>query len=339
MSKVFDLYQTLAGAFGPSGREEAVREAIAGIASDYLNEVTTDALGNLICRKKATRDEDAGPGRKILFAAHMDSLGIAVTFIDDKGFLRFAPVGGLFRGDLINIQVRFANGTRGVISYEEKIPFKDLQMSNLFVDIGASSREEAEQMVQVGDFAVYEAPMFEQNGVICGPYLDNRIGCVTLLLTMMGLPDTVADELYFVFTAQEEVGLRGAGTAAFAIEPDIAIAVDVTDTGDLPEHKYPMDCYLGKGPAVKVMDHSVLCTPKIRSALEEAGLLAAVPIQREIMQFGGTDTAALQRSRTGVPAGAVSIPTRYIHSPSEMCAVSDVEQAAALLVQAVLHTL
>lgn len=91
MSKVFDLYQTLAGAFGPSGREEAVREAIAGIASDYLNEVTTDALGNLICRKKATRDEDTGPGRKILFAAHMDSLGIAVTFIDDKGFLRFAP--------------------------------------------------------------------------------------------------------------------------------------------------------------------------------------------------------------------------------------------------------
>lgn len=339
MSKVFDLYQTLAGAFGPSGREEAVREAIAGIASDYLDEVTTDALGNLICRKKATRDEDAGPGRKILFAAHMDSLGIAVTFIDDKGFLRFAPVGGLFRGDLINIQVRFANGTRGVISYEEKIPFKDLQMSNLFVDIGASSREQAEQMVQVGDFAVYEAPMFEQNGVICGPYLDNRIGCVTLLLTMMGLPDTVDDELYFVFTAQEEVGLRGAGTAAFAIEPDIAIAVDVTDTGDLPEHKYPMDCYLGKGPAVKVMDHSVLCTPKIRSALEEAGLLAAVPIQREIMQFGGTDTAALQRSRTGVPSGAVSIPTRYIHSPSEMCAVSDVEQAAALLVQAVLHTL
>ena len=339
MSKVFDLYQTLAGAFGPSGREEAVREAIAGIASDYLDEVTTDALGNLICRKKATRDEDAGPGRKILFAAHMDSLGIAVTFIDDKGFLRFAPVGGLFRGDLINIQVRFANGTRGVISYEEKIPFKDLQISNLFVDIGASSREQAEQMVQVGDFAVYEAPTFEQNGVICGPYLDNLIGCVTLLLTMMGLPDTVADELYFVFTAQEEVGLRGAGTAAFAIEPDIAIAVDVTDTGDLPEHKYPMDCYLGKGPAVKVMDHSVLCTPKIRSALEEAGLLAAVPIQREIMQFGGTDTAALQRSRTGVPAGAVSIPTRYIHSPSEMCAVSDVEQAAALLVQAVLHTL
>ena len=332
MSKVFDLWNTVGGAFGPSGREDAVREAIAAIAGEYIDDITTDALGNLICRKK-------GAGKKLLFAAHMDSIGVVATYIDEKGFIRFAQVGGLFKGDLINIQVRFAGGTRGVISYEEKTPFKDITLDNLFIDIGAADRADAERQVQIGDFAVFDAPRFEQNGVLCGPYLDNRIGCVTLLLTMMNLPDTVADELYFVFTAQEEVGLRGAGTAAFAIEPDIAIAVDVTDTGDLPEHKYPMDCYLGKGPAVKVMDHSVLCTPKIRSALEEAGLLAAVPIQREIMQFGGTDTAALQRSRTGVPAGAVSIPTRYIHSPSEMCAVSDVEQAAALLVQAVLHTL
>ncbi|MDR3765770.1 MAG: M20/M25/M40 family metallo-hydrolase [Butyricicoccus sp.] len=336
MSQVFDLYKTLASAFGPSGREAEVREALTKLAQQYVDEISTDALGNLICHKKSSGSET---GRKILLAAHMDSLGIVVTFIDDEGFLRFAPVGGLFRGDLINIQVRFANGVRGVISYEEKTAFKDLQMQNLFVDIGASSREEAEQMVQVGDFAVFDAPMFEQNGVICGPYLDNRIGCVTLLLTMAKMPLSVPDDLYFVFTAQEEVGLRGAQTAAFALEPDLAIAVDVTDTGDLPEHKYPMDCHLGKGPAVKVMDHSVLCTPKVRSALEEAGLMAAVPVQKDILQFGGTDTAALQRSRTGVPAGAISIPTRYIHSPSEMCAVRDVEQAAALLAQALLHTL
>lgn len=336
MSQVFDLYKTLASAFGPSGREAGVRDVLTKLAKQYADEVWTDALGNLICHKKSSGSESS---RKILLAAHMDSLGIVITFIDDNGFLRFAPVGGLFRGDLINIQVRFANGVRGVISYEEKTAFKDLQMQHLFVDIGASSREEAEQMVQVGDFAVFDAPMFEQNGVICGPYLDNRIGCVTLLLTMAKMPLSVPDDLYFVFTAQEEVGLRGAQTTAFALEPDLAIAVDVTDTGDLPEHKYPMDCHLGKGPAVKVMDHSVLCTPKVRSALEEAGLMAAVPVQKDILQFGGTDTAALQRSRSGVPAGAISIPTRYIHSPSEMCAVRDVEQAAALLAQALLHTL
>lgn len=323
MSKVFDLYKAVGGAFGPSGRETAVREQIAAFAADYIDDIATDALGNLICRKKGT-------GTKIMFAAHMDSIGIVATFIDEKGFIRFSQVGGLFKGDLINIQVRFANGVRGVISYEEKTPFKELTMDHLFLDIGAKDREDAEKLVQIGDFAVFDAPQFEQNGALCGPYLDNRIGCVTLLLAMEQMPETEND-LYFVFTAQEEVGLRGAGAAAFAVEPDIAIAVDVTDTGDLPERKTPMAVDMGKGPAVKVMDRSVICTPAVCAALERAAADCGVHTQREILQFGGTDTSALQKTRAGVPSGAVSIPTRYIHSPSEMCAVSDVEQAAKLL--------
>ena len=323
MSKVFDLWNEVGGAFGPSGREDAVREAIAAIAGEYIDDITTDALGNLICRKK-------GSGKKVLFAAHMDSIGVVATYIDEKGFIRFSQVGGLFKGDLINIVVRFANGTRGVISYEEKTPFKDLTLDNLFIDIGAKDRADAEKQVQVGDFAVFEAPRFEQNGVLCGPYLDNRIGCVTLLRAMEQIGETDND-LYFVFTAQEEVGLRGAGAAAFAVEPDVAIAVDVTDTGDLPERKTPMAVDMGKGPAIKLMDRSVICTPAVCAALEQAAHDCGIATQREILQCGGTDTAALQKARAGVQAGAVSIPTRYIHSPSEMCAVSDVEDAAKLL--------
>ena len=323
MSKVFDLWNEVGGAFGPSGREDQVREAIAAIAGEYIDDVTTDALGNLICRKK-------GNGKKVLFAAHMDSIGVVATYIDEKGFIRFSQVGGLFKGDLINIMVRFAKGTRGVISYEEKTPFKDLTLDNLFIDIGAKDRADAEKQVQVGDFAVFEAPRFEQNGVLCGPYLDNRIGCVTLLRAMEQVGETDND-LYFVFTAQEEVGLRGAGAAAFVVQPDVAIAVDVTDTGDLPERKTPMAVDMGKGPAVKVMDRSVICTPAVCAALEQAAADCGVATQREILQFGGTDTAALQKTRAGVKAGAVSIPTRYIHSPSEMCAVSDVEDAAKML--------
>ena len=323
MSKVFDLWNEVGGAFGPSGREDAVREAIAAIAGEYIDDITTDALGNLICRKK-------GNDKKVLFAAHMDSIGVVATYIDEKGFIRFSQVGGLFKGDLINIVVRFANGTRGVISYEEKTPFKDLTLDNLFIDIGAKDRTDAEKQVQVGDFAVFEAPRFEQNGVLCGPYLDNRIGCVTLLRAMEQVGETDND-LYFVFTAQEEVGLRGAGAAAFAVEPDVAIAVDVTDTGDLPERKTPMAVDMGKGPAIKVMDRSVICTPAVCAALEQAAHDCGIATQREILQCGGTDTAALQKARAGVQAGAVSIPTRYIHSPSEMCAVSDVEDAAKLL--------
>lgn len=325
MSKVFELWDEIGGAFGPSGREDAVREAIAAVAGEYIDDITTDALGNLICRKKGS-----GKGKKVLFAAHMDSIGVVATYIDEHGFIRFSQVGGLFKGDLINITVRFANGTRGVISYEEKTPFKDLTLDNLFIDIGAKNRADAEKQVQVGDFAVFEAPRFEQNGVLCGPYLDNRIGCVTLLRAMEQVGETDND-LYFVFTAQEEVGLRGAGVAAFAVQPDVAIAVDVTDTGDLPERKTPMAVDMGKGPAVKVMDRSVICTPAVCAALERAAADCGVATQREILQFGGTDTAALQKARAGVQAGAVSIPTRYIHSPSEMCAVSDVEGAAALL--------
>ncbi|HIY52313.1 MAG TPA: M20/M25/M40 family metallo-hydrolase [Candidatus Agathobaculum merdavium] len=323
MSKVFDLWNEVGGAFGPSGREDAVREAIAAIAGEYIDDITTDALGNLICRIK-------GSGKKVLFAAHMDSTGVVATYIDEKGFIRFSQVGGLFKGDLINIVVRFANGTRGVISYEEKTPFKDLTLDNLFIDIGAKDRADAEKQVQVGDFAVFEAPRFEQNGVLCGPYLDNRIGCVTLLRAMEQVGETDND-LYFVFTAQEEVGLRGAGAAAFAVEPDVAIAVDVTDTGDLPERKTPMAVDMGKGPAIKVMDRSVICTPAVCAALEQAAHDCGIATQREILQCGGTDTAALQKARAGVQAGAVSIPTRYIHSPSEMCAVDDVENAAKLL--------
>ena len=331
MSKVFDLWNEVGGAFGPSGREDAVRETIAAIAGDYIDDITTDALGNLICRKK-------GSGKKLLFAAHMDSIGVVATYIDEKGFLRFSQVGGLFKGDLINITVRFANGTRGVISYEEKTPFRDLTLDNLFIDIGAKDRADAEKLVQVGDFAVFDAPRFEQNGVLCGPYLDNRIGCVALLLMMEQLAEAeVENDLYFVFTAQEEVGLRGAGAAAFAVEPDIAIAVDVTDTGDLPERKAPMAVDMGAGPAVKVMDRSVICTPAVCAALEQAGADCGIATQREILQFGGTDTAMLQKSRAGAAVGAVSVPTRYIHSPSEMCAVRDVEQTAQLLAHFAKH--
>ena len=328
MKNVFELYKEVGGAFGPSGREQMVRETIAALAAEYVDDWSTDPLGNLICHKKGS-----GNGKKLLFAAHMDSIGVVATYIDDNGFVRFSPVGGLFRGDLINIQVRFANGTHGVLSYEEKTPFKELTMDNLFLDIGAKNRAEAEKMVQVGDFAVYDAPRFEQNGILCGPYLDNRIGCVALLLAMEQLVETEPEnDLYFVFTVQEEVGLRGAGAAAFAVEPDFAVAVDVTDTGDLPEHKTPMAVKLGHGPAVKVMDHSAICAPVVREALEKAAADGGIAFQREILQCGGTDTAAIQKARAGVLTGAISIPTRYIHSPSELCAESDVVNTAKLLV-------
>ena len=180
MSKVFDLWKEVGGAFGPSGREDAVRETIAGIAGAYIDDITTDALGNLICRKK-------GAGKKVLFAAHMDSIGVVATYIDENGFIRFSQVGGLYYADLVNITVRFANGTRGVISFEEKTPMKDMTLAHMFIDIGAKNAEEAKKLVQIGDFAVFEAagggrdrkrPVFRVHGTGGGRSARRRRGGV-----------------------------------------------------------------------------------------------------------------------------------------------------------------
>lgn len=327
-----EQFFALSRAFGPSGRESGAIACIDRMIAEFVPDAdrwerTTDAMNNLLYHR-------AGTGTKILLAAHMDSIGVVVTHIDDHGFARFAQVGGLMLGDLIDRRVRFANGVCGVISFEEKTPFKQLGMDNLFLDIGASSREEAENSIQVGDFAVFEEQPFAQGKILCGPYLDNRIGCLTLIGAMCELGDTDND-ITVAFTAQEEVGLRGAQTMAFTAAPEVAIAVDVTDTGDMPERKYPMAVKMGAGPAVKVMDRSVICDVSVRDALYRAADSLGIRVQQEIMEFGGTDTGVIQRSRGGVRAGAVSIPTRYIHSPNEMAAVSDIEDAARLIARAV----
>lgn len=335
----FDVYKTfcdLSAAFGPSGREHGIAEALTELIADVVPSIGewehhTDAMNNLIYHH-------AGEGKKVLLAAHMDSIGVVVTHIDDNGFARFAQVGGLMIGDLIDRRVRFQNGTRGVISFEEKTPYKELGFDNLFLDIGAADKKQAETCMQVGDFAVFDGTPFVQGDILCGPYLDNRIGCLTLVGAMAQLEQSGCD-LYVAFTAQEEVGLRGAQTAAFSVQPDYAIAVDVTDTGDLPERKYPMAVKLGAGPAVKVMDRSVICDNEVKNALYRAAEQLGIPVQREIMEFGGTDTGVIQRTAGGVKAGAVSIPTRYIHSPSEMANVRDIENSALLIATAVTNGL
>ncbi len=329
---IIEQFRALSAAFGPSGRENDAIARLDTMIAEFVPDAekwerSVDNLNNLVYHR-------AGNGKKILLAAHMDSIGVIVTHIDENGFARFAQVGGLMTGDLIDIQVRFQNGIKGVISFEEKTPFEKLGMNNLFLDIGASSREEAEQFIHVGDMAVFNGEIFAQGNILCGPYLDNRIGCLTLIDAMRQLEGCDKD-ITVVFTAQEEVGLRGATTAAFAAQPEVAIAVDVTDTGDMPERKYPMAVQLGKGPAVKVMDRSVICDIGVRDALYRAAELLHMEVQQEIMEFGGTDTGVIQRSAGGVRAGAVSIPTRYIHSPSEMAAVSDIREAAQLIAEAV----
>ena len=321
--ELIEILQALNACHGPSGSEGAVAGVLRTLAAPYVDSCTTDALGNLICHKK-------GSGPKVLFAAHMDSIGLMVTYIDEKGFLRFGPVGGLSAHEVLGTPVRFANGTRGVVALEGKVEPKDMKLEHLYLDIGARNEAEARTMVQVGDIAVYDTPAFCSGGRIFSPYLDDRIACAVLLMAMERLENTEND-LYFVFTVQEEVGLRGARTAAYGVAPDYGIAVDVTDSDDIPSAPHVCSSVAGKGAAIKVMDSSVICHPSVVAKLEKLALTGNIPCQKDILRFGGTDAGAIHQSRAGVYIGGISIPTRYVHTPLEVADLGDVEACAALV--------
>ena len=219
---------------------------------------------------------------------------------------------------------------RGVFAKEEKAELKGLKLDSCYVDIGAADQEAAKKLVQVGDTAVYDTPAIRNGDKVISPYLDNRIACAVLLDVLARLEDCPND-LYLVFSVQEEVGLRGAKTAAWAIDPDYALAVDVTDVDDTPGSERCGTVQLGKGAAIKVMDSSVICHPAVISALEEAAKTANIPVQKDIMRAGGTDAGAIHTTRLGVLTGGVSIPCRYIHTPVEMADLNDAKHCADLL--------
>ena len=306
----------------PSGNEDEIREYILSKISEYCDEVNTDAMGNIIAHK-------TGGGKKIMFAAHMDEIGVIAASADDNGFIYFSPVGGLNTRNLVNLRVRFTNGTAGVIGAKEAA-FKDKpSVDKLYIDIGAKNKTEAEKKVAVGDCAAFEGGLVKSGDTVISKALDNRAGCAVIMKAMSEIKESKND-LYFVFTVQEEVGLRGAKTAAFAIEPDIAVAVDVTDTGDTPDAPV-MAVEMGKGAAIKVMDRSIICDADVRTKMIETAKKNKIPYQLEIMTDGGTDAGAIHLTRTGVKTGGVSIPTRYIHSPSETASADDIKSCAELI--------
>lgn len=314
-----EILKKLSLCYAPSGREQLVTELIKKEVKDFADEVYTDNLGNLIVHKK-------GVGKKIMFAAHMDEIGVVITFVDDKGYLRFSDVGGLYTKYMHGKRVVFANGTEGVVSTEPKNDKNS--MLKMYIDIGASSKEEAEKSVNVGDMAVFCGGFTEQENVIIGKALDNRAGCYALIEALKRVKSQ--NDLYFVFTVQEEVGLRGARTAAYSINPDTAIAVDVTDTGDTPNCD-SVAVKFGAGAAIKVMDYSVICDSDVKNSLLQLAKKKDIPYQLEVMTEGGTDAGVMHFSRGGVKTGGISIPTRYIHSPSEMIDKSDLESVIKLI--------
>jgi endoglucanase len=322
------LIKKLVEAYGPSGYESQVRELVRADIRNIPDYISVDPLGNLI----AVIKKKSKSGKRVMLSAHMDEIGVIVSHIDERGFARFQNIGGVFPLYCVGGRVRFANGVIGVIGVDDKRddPAKLPALQELYIDVGAASRDDCP--LKVGDAAGFYRPMEEANEHrLIAKSMDDRIGVAVLIETMKTLKST-PHEVAFVFSVQEEVGLRGAGTAAFGVEADLGIAVDVTRTGDTP-NGIKMAVELGRGAAIKVRDSGMLSDPRIVELLRQRAKEGNVPAQLEILQAGTTDAAAMQIARGGMPAGCLSIPTRYIHSPSEMVDLRDVQACVDLLVE------
>lgn len=320
-----ELIKKLVEAYGPSGFEDGICDLIRPEVAPYADEVRVDALGNLIAVKKGD-----GSGLKVMVAAHMDEIGVMVTHVTKEGFLRFTNIGGVAPHNLMGSRVQFANGVKGIV-YSDRLDDRGKihPLNKHYIDVGASSPEDCP--VGVGDAAGFERPFFAQGTRLTSKAMDDRIGCVVAIEALKRLK-TTPHEIYFAFTVQEEVGVRGAQTAANHLDPDVGIALDVTLTGDMPEAR-PMAISLGKGAAIKVKDSGMIAHAGLVKVMKARAEAANIPYQLEVLDGGTTDARSIQIANGGAAAGCISIPCRYVHSQSETVDANDVEHCVQLLVE------
>lgn len=320
------LLKELTQAFGASGYEKEVRDIIKEAVKDYADEISGDALGNLIVYKKGIGENK----KKVMLAAHMDEIGLQVTKIENNGLIKVKTLGFLWICTTYMSRVKFRNGITGIVASTIKIEDVKNDFTKLYVDTGAKSKEEALKYIKVGDTAVYIGEYIElKEGNIAAKALDNRIGCFIMIeaLKKMGTPQ---NDVYFVFTVQEELGCRGSKVAAESIKPDLGIAVDIT-----PAHDYPCDLEgsntLGGGTAIKISDPSVICDEYLIDEMVKCCEENNIKYQYDVIDKGGTDASSINQSYLGVRTAGISVATRYPHSQNSMVNMGDVEASIQLL--------
>ena len=335
-----DLLKKLSEACGISGFEDEIREILKDELKDCVDEMETDLMGNLITTHKGKEGKPS-----VMLASHMDEVGLMVSFIDDEGFLRFIKIGGINDQMLLNqkVYIQTENGeVPGIIgskpphitSAEEAK--KIITYKNMFIDIGAKDKEQAESLVSVGDAVVFHTD-FEEclNDLVMGKALDNRVGCAIMTKVMQQL-DTDAT-VYGVGTVQEEVGLKGAKTSAFKLNPDMAIALDVTIAGDHPGvKKEEAPVKAGEGPVISFADASgrgLITHPMMKKLLLEAAEAAGIECQLEVGDGGTTDATAIHLTREGIATATLSAGSRYIHTPISVVNLKDMEDTVDLILE------
>jgi len=336
-----EILEKLSNACGVTGREEEVRSLMKNLLKPLVDEVKEDKLGNVIGVKKGKKSAP-----RVMLAAHMDEIGLLVKTISKEGFIQFAKMGGIDDRILL---------AQNVIVYTEKEPLhgivgskpphiqkederkKVLSYDELFIDVGAGSQDEAKKMgVRIGNPIGFDMKFVKVGkNIMIGKALDDRAGCAVMVEALKRLKNTECT-VYAVGTVQEEVGLRGATTAAFGIYPDVGIALDVTVAGDVPgvrEVEAPIK--MRKGPSIEIADSGLITHPKVLRLLVDVAEENKIPYQLEAGLAGSTDAARISLTHEGVPSGVICVPTRYIHSPSSLLSLEDAENAVKLTVAAV----
>ncbi|MEW6685291.1 MAG: M42 family metallopeptidase [Candidatus Edwardsbacteria bacterium] len=327
-----ELLERLSNTNGVAGNETEVRELIKNEIKNFVDEIKVDALGNLITLKKGRKNRP-----KVMLAAHMDEVGLMVTLIEKTGFLRFVRVGGIDERILLAKHILVGKEKiPGVISakpihltWRKEEDKKVAKIEELYLDIGASTKEEVEKFVRLGDYVAF-ATRFEDLGrVVKGKAFDDRIGCYVLIEI---LKENYDFPLYGVFTVQEEVGLRGARVAGFSVEPDIAFALEGTAAGDAPQKKdLSPATILGRGPAITTMDRSIICDKELVELLVKTAEEKKIPYQFKRPGVGGTDVGRIHLAKEGAKGGVVAVPCRYIHSPVSLANKEDIDNTIKLM--------
>jgi len=336
-----EILKELSNVPGPPGFEDKVRELIAKYVKDYVDELSVDNLGNLIAVKYG-KEKDF----KVMIAAHMDEVGLLIRFIDNNGFAKFMALGGIDPRILPGQRVLIATEKgyiRGIIGFkpphitpaEERS--KATSIKDLYIDFGARSLEEAYKMgVKEGCVAVFDRDFQKlSDKIVTGKAFDDRVGCFVLIEVLKQIKK-ITPTLYAVFTVQEEVGLRGAGVAAYAIDPDLAIALEGTVAADTPEvPSSDVITKVGKGPAIRLIDPTMIAQRKLFEFLVKVAEEEKIPYQVQISYAGGTDAGKIHLTKKGIPSTAISVPVRYIHTPCCLLNLEDVENTIKLLVKIV----
>lgn len=322
-----DLLIRLTQAQGIAGYEKEVRSLIEAEAAPYADEIIKDAIGNLIILKKGKGSPHT---KRIMFAAHMDEIGFMVKKIEADGRLRVCNLGWNWAGSAYNGRVLFRNGMSGVVGCVGTIEDAKNDVGKLYIDIGATSKEDAQKYIKVGDVCGYYGPYMElANNRIASKSLDNRIGCYQLLQALKENNGCGPNDIYYVFCVQEELGCRGSKPAAVRIQPDIGIAVDIT-----PAHDYPCDLEgsnaIDEGIAIKFSDPSVVCDEDVVEAMIACCEEKKIKYQREVIDKGGTDASSMNVSGLGVRVGGIVVVTRYPHSQSAVASKNDIEAGVEL---------